>query len=81
MAGSQLHKAEECISAGMKIIKELKIKPALPIGFLFLGELYARAGRKEEAIKNLKQAEGLSQEMGIDYWLARTKKVLETIMI
>ena len=79
MEGSQLQKAEECIFTGMKIAKELKIKPHIAMGLLFLGELYAHAGRKEESLKNLKQAESLFQEMGINYWLGRTKKILETL--
>jgi len=34
-------------------------------GYLFLGELYADRGQGEKA-----------QEMGMDYWLARTQEVL-----
>jgi tetratricopeptide (TPR) repeat protein len=79
MERSQLQKAEECIFTGMKILEELKIKPTLSIGFLFLGELYAHAGQKEKSLKNLMQAEGLFQEMGINYWLGRTKKTLEAL--
>ena len=79
MEGSQFQKAEEYIFTGMKIVKELKIKPHIALGLLFLGELYAHAGRKEESLKNLKQAEGLYREMGINYWLDRTKKALETL--
>jgi class 3 adenylate cyclase/ABC-type dipeptide/oligopeptide/nickel transport system ATPase component len=81
MEGSQLQKAEECILNGIKILKELKIKPNLSIGFLFLGELYAHAGRKENSLKLLKQAEGLFQAMGINYWLGRTKNILESLKI
>jgi tetratricopeptide (TPR) repeat protein len=79
MEGSQLQKAEECILAGIKVLNELKIKSTLSIGFLFLGELYADAGKKEKALENLKQAEGLFQEMGMIYWLDRTKKIFETL--
>jgi tetratricopeptide (TPR) repeat protein len=77
--GAQVQKAEECIFTGMKISDQLKIKPFLSEGLLYLGELYANAGRKEESLKNLKQAEGLFQEMGINYWLSRTKKIFETL--
>jgi hypothetical protein len=63
----------------MKILEELKIKPTPSIGFLFLGELYAHAGQKEKSLKNLMQAEGLFQEMEINYWLGRTKKTLEAL--
>ena len=79
MEGSHHQKAEECILNGIKILKELKIKPTLSIGFLFLGEFYAHAGRKEDSLKLLKQAEGLFQEMGMNYWLGRTKNILESL--
>ncbi len=79
MKRPQLQKAEECIFTGMKVLEELKMKANHSLGFFFLGELYAHAGQKENSLKNLKQAEGLFQEMGMDYWLARTKKLLETV--
>jgi class 3 adenylate cyclase/tetratricopeptide (TPR) repeat protein len=79
MEGAQLQKAEECIFTGMKLLGELKMKPIHSFGFLFLGELYADAGKKEKALENLKKAEGLFQEMGMNYWLDRTKKILETL--
>ncbi len=47
--------------------------------YSLLGELYVNAGQKERALENLKKAEAMLQEMGIDYWLARTKKLLEMI--
>ena len=46
---------------------------------LFLEELYADAGHKEEAKKYLKMAETLFQEMGFVYWLNRTRKVLDKL--
>jgi class 3 adenylate cyclase/tetratricopeptide (TPR) repeat protein len=79
MEGSPLQKAEECIFTGMKILKELKMKPTHSYGFLLLGELYADAGKKEKALENLKQAEVLYQAMGMIYWLDRTKKIFETL--
>jgi tetratricopeptide (TPR) repeat protein len=81
MEGSQLDKAEEHILKGMKILDELKIKPDYAQSYLFLGELYADAGQKEKAIDNLKKAEAMYQEMGMDYWLARTRKFLEMVRI
>jgi tetratricopeptide (TPR) repeat protein len=81
MDGSQLRKAEEHILKGMKIVDELETKPAYAWGYFFLGELYADAGQKEKAIENLKKAEAMYQKMGMDYWLARTKKVLEMVRI
>lgn len=41
-----------------------------------LGEVYDKAGQKEKAMENLKKAETMFQEMGMNYWLATTRKVL-----
>jgi tetratricopeptide (TPR) repeat protein len=79
MEGSQLHKAEEYILQGMKILDELETKPAYAQGYLSLGGLYADAGQKEKALENLKKAERMFQEMGMDYWLANTKNLLERL--
>lgn len=76
---SQLHKAEEHILKGMKILDELRTKPSYSLGHLVLGELYADAGQKERALENLKKAEELYQEMGMDHWLARTRRALEAV--
>jgi hypothetical protein len=65
----------------MTILDELKIKPFYAQGYLFLGELHAGAGQKEKALENLKKAEAMFQEMGMDYWLARTKNLLEMVRI
>jgi class 3 adenylate cyclase/tetratricopeptide (TPR) repeat protein len=74
-ARAQIHKAEEYILRGMKIHEELKIRPYYAQGHLFLGELYANAGQKEKAMENLKKAETMFQEMGMDYWLERTHEI------
>jgi class 3 adenylate cyclase/tetratricopeptide (TPR) repeat protein len=76
---SEIAKAEELIMKGMRILEELMVKPWISIGHLFLGELYSNAGQKEKGLDNLKKAESMFQEMGIHNWLARTKKVLETV--
>ena len=72
----QIHKAEECILQGIKILEEIKSKPHYSMGYLYLGELFADTDRKEEALVNLKKAEGMFQEMGMDYWLTKTQEVL-----
>lgn len=72
----QVGRAEECIQQGIKILDELKLKPFSSQGYLFLGEVYADTGQQDKALKNLKEAEGAFQEMGMDYWLARTQEVL-----
>jgi len=45
-------------------------------GYLFLGELYADKGQKEKALENLKKAERMFRDMGMDYWVAKTQEVL-----
>jgi tetratricopeptide (TPR) repeat protein len=72
----QIDKAEEYILQGMKILGELKLKPWYAPGYFYLGELYVNAGQKEKALKNLKKGKAMFQEMGMDYWLAQTRKVL-----
>ena len=69
-------KAEKCILRGMEIAGELKVAPSYARGHFYLGELHARSGQKEKALDNLTKAEAMFQEMGMDYWLAETRKVL-----
>jgi class 3 adenylate cyclase/tetratricopeptide (TPR) repeat protein len=71
----QIDKAENSILKGNEVLHELKLKPYYAQGHLFLGELYANAGQKEKAVENLKKAETMFREMGMDYWLERTRKV------
>ena len=73
---SQYAKAEEYIVQGIKIFEDLKLKPLFSRGYLYLGELYADTNQKDKALETLKKAEGMMQEMGMDYWLRRTQEVL-----
>jgi predicted ATPase len=73
---SQIGKAEESILKGINIYEELRLKCFYPLGYLFLGEVYADTGQKDKALKNLKKSEGMFKEMGMDYWLAKTDEVL-----
>jgi class 3 adenylate cyclase/tetratricopeptide (TPR) repeat protein len=76
---SQSDKAKGCILKGIKILDEMNIKPWSSEGYLCLGELYADAGKREKALENLKKAEEMFQEMGMDYWLARTQEVMKRL--
>jgi len=52
------------------------------MGYLLLGEFFVSAGRKEEALENLKKAEALYLEMEVtpkSYWLTRTKDALKKL--
>jgi hypothetical protein len=59
----------------MKIADEIKTKPTYAQGHLFLGELYAHESRKEKAMENLRRAEAMFLEMGMDYWLDVAREV------
>ena len=76
---SQTDKAEECILKGIKILDEMKIKPWCSEGYLYLGEFYIDTGQKEKAMENLKKAEGMFREMGMDYWLAKAQEVFRRL--
>ena len=73
----QVERNANHILKGMEILQELKLKAIYCQGYLFLGELYLNGGEQEKAKNNLKRAEDLFQEMGMDYWSARAKEVME----
>jgi len=68
--------AEECIFQGIRILEKLKLKPFISIGFLTLGEFYIQTNRKDNALEYLEKADGLFQDMGMDYWVGKTQEVL-----
>jgi tetratricopeptide (TPR) repeat protein len=76
---SQIDKAKESILKGIKICEELRLKSWYSVGYLFLGEVYADAGQKDKALEILKKAEGMFQEMGMDYWVDKTQETLRSI--
>ena len=73
----QIHTVVECIAKGMEILQDLKAKALYSTGYLYLGELYLNAGKKEKATKNLKKAENMFKEMGMGYWLDKTQEVVK----
>jgi tetratricopeptide (TPR) repeat protein len=73
---SQSDKAEKDILQGIKACEEEKLKPFLAQGYLFLGEVYENVGRREKGLENLERAEKMFQEMGMDYWLGKTREIL-----
>jgi class 3 adenylate cyclase/tetratricopeptide (TPR) repeat protein len=72
---TQVNNAEASIREGIKILEELKIRPCIAQGYLYLGESYADTDQNEKSIENLKKAEDEFKDMGMDYWLARTYAV------
>jgi tetratricopeptide (TPR) repeat protein len=72
--------AEQHIRQGIRIVNELEMKPFEMVGYLYLGELFTYANEREKALEILKRAEKAFQEMGMDYWLARTQRVLGRLL-
>ena len=73
---SKFEKAGESINEGIKILNDRKIKPWSSIGYYNLGMLQADCGQIEEALVNLKKAEKMFKEMGMDYWTTRAQETL-----
>ena len=67
------------IQQGISLLEELGILPWAGWGYLWLGEVFAKSGRKKEALMNLKKAETMFREMGMDYWLAKAQEVLSRL--
>jgi tetratricopeptide (TPR) repeat protein len=76
---SKRDEAKESIFKGIEILETRKLRPMYSVGYLYLGEFYADTGQKEKAQENLKKAERMYQEMGMDYWLAKTQEVLNRL--
>jgi predicted negative regulator of RcsB-dependent stress response len=74
-----IEEAQHQIRHGISILEGLKLKTFSAIGYLHLGEFFADAGRKEEALESLKKAEAMYLEMKVtpqSYWLKRAQEAL-----
>jgi tetratricopeptide (TPR) repeat protein len=69
--------AIETVQNGLKILSTLQTRPDVSIAHLFLGELYRELGRADEASEQLKKSAEMFEEMGMAYWLDKTKGILE----
>jgi hypothetical protein len=58
----------------------LNMRPYSAQGFLYLGELYADARQMDKALETLKKAQGMFQDMGMEYWAGRAEKVRDTLI-
>ncbi len=79
MEKKRYEEAEECIQRALIILNEYELKPWIANGILTLGEIYAHSGKSKKAFQALNNAAGMFHEMGMDYWLTRTKSVLEKL--
>jgi tetratricopeptide (TPR) repeat protein len=76
---TQIEAAEDYIHQGITQLEELGLRAYYPVGYMILGAIYAESGRPKEALEPLKKAEGMFQEMGMDYWLGRTRELLRKL--
>ena len=76
---TKFDEARGLIRQGMRMFDELQIRPRYAVALLSLGELYADAGQRETAIENLRIAEGMFLEMGMDFWLCKAREVLGAV--
>jgi tetratricopeptide (TPR) repeat protein len=77
-----IDEAQHDILHGISICKEINARSSYAMGYLLSGELFADAGRMEEARENLMKAESLYVEMEItpeSYWLKRTQEALRIL--
>jgi tetratricopeptide (TPR) repeat protein len=73
---TQIDVAEQHIQEGINLLEELGTVAFSGLGYLWLGEVYAGAGRTEEALAPLKKAETMFRQMGMDYWLGKAQTAL-----
>ncbi len=69
--------AEASIVEGIEILSKLGMKPYCAQGYFYLGELRVSTGKSQLGTKNLKKAERMFKEMGMEYWLRKTQEVLD----
>jgi tetratricopeptide (TPR) repeat protein len=74
-----IDRAEKSLLKGIKIYEELKIKAHYVLGYFFLGEMYADTGQNDKALETFKTADLLFREMSMDYWIAKTQKILRSL--
>lgn len=72
----QIEAAEGHMRQGISLLEELGILPLSGMVYFWLGKVYTESGRKEEALTNLKKAETMFREMGMNYWLGKAQEAL-----
>ena len=76
---AQYREGEQLILEGYEILKELCVRPAMAQGRFHLGELYGNSGEKSKAVKELRKAKSMFEEMEMDYWTAKAQEVLKRL--
>jgi len=77
---TQIEAAEGHIRQGITLTEDLGLRAFYPVGYMILGAVYAESGRPDEALEPLKKAESMFQEMGMEYYLGRTRTLLAKVI-
>jgi tetratricopeptide (TPR) repeat protein len=75
-SAGEIEAAEQQVLKGISVLEDLGIRSNYALGYLWLGEVYAESGRREQALANIKKAEGMFRDMGMDYWLCKAQEAL-----
>ncbi|HME45218.1 MAG TPA: adenylate/guanylate cyclase domain-containing protein [Syntrophorhabdales bacterium] len=76
---TQLREAEDHVLQGIHLLDDLKVKPQVGIAHLCLADVYAHANEAQKALQSLKIAEVIFEEIGAEYWLAKTRGFLKML--
>ncbi|MDA8141298.1 MAG: AAA family ATPase, partial [Desulfobacteraceae bacterium] len=71
----QANKAKSLIATGLMTLSKLGMKPWMAKGYMYLGEFNLISDDQKTAKENLNKAAALFQDMGMDYWLNRTRSL------
>jgi len=70
---------EQLMGEGYEILKDLRLKPAMAQGHLYLGELYGNSGKKVRATEQLRKAKSMFEKMEMDYWTAKCQEACKEL--
>lgn len=73
---TQFNAAEQHILQGISRLEELGLPAFYGLSYFWLGELQSVWGRQEDALNHLQKAEGIFQEIGMEYWPGKTQALL-----
>jgi tetratricopeptide (TPR) repeat protein len=73
------NEAIDIIQRGLKILDVLETKPDAAIAHLFLGELYWKLGRTDQASNFLKDAAETFETLGMVSWFDKTRMILNKL--
>lgn len=64
---------------GIRILEERRLAAPAQLSYRFLGEFYSAIGEREKARTALQTAVRMAKEMGMAYWLDKTRELLRAV--